>query len=453
MASQLRIDQEGLTDGVAGTSRTDGLATGALITLINTGSGSTTAFRLLWTPPGDTTAAASLVPSEDPKIWTFEPTPAKYGTYLIELIEDEGLVTELIERRAFVVRTPGLGLVIPALNERGDPKASLVISGNEQIEAADNNAVDYSDADLGALPYAAWWRSIHELILTVDTSGAGEAGPTGPTGPQGEQGPAGATGPTGPTGPQGEQGPAGATGATGPTGPAGSSGGASDPTYYEYREHMLSTGIAQSVAITLGTGGSTIDPVPSPGHPGVITNRVASATTGSASLFRFSANSNVQSSLHPHYVPALRAIVRRTSLTGMRWGFGICGPTQNGTLGTDGGMGSAWTINFATLSTGNWLCVTRGTDVGGITTHDLGVAPVSGTWYRLEIALNLPTNAEFYIDGALVHTATATLPSLANIVAAGFGHVAMINHRQAVGDGSDRLLDIDEVYYRALVAT
>jgi hypothetical protein len=425
MAAQLQIDQAGLPAGTPGKSRTDGLDTGALVTLTNTGLGTTTTFRLLWVPPGDTTAVSSLAATGDPKVWTFEPTEEVYGSYRIELVENEGLVTEKRERRVLVVRTPNLGLVIPALNERGSSKASLLEADAAIIEAAENNADDYGNEALNDLPYAAWWRSMHELATTVDGI-TGVEGPTGPTG---------------------------ATGPTGPTGPAGSSGGAADPTFYEYREHMLSTGIAQSIAITLGTGGSTIDPVPSPGHPGVITNRVASATTGSASLFRFSANSNVQSSLHPHYVPAVRAIVRRTSLTGMRWGFGICGPTQNGTMGTDGGMGSDWTINFATLSTGNWLCVTRATAVGGITTHDLGVAPVSGTWYRLEIALNLPTNAEFYIDGDLVHTATATLPSLADIVASGFGHVAMINHRQAVGDGVDRLLDIDEVYYRALVDT
>lgn len=425
MAAQLQIDQVGLPEGTPGKSRTDGLDTGALVTLTNTGLGTTTTFRLLWVPPGDTTAVASLAATEDPKVWTFEPTSEVYGSYRIELVENEGLVTEKRERRVLVVRTPNLGLVIPALNERGSSKASLLEADAAIIEAAENNADDYEDEALNDLPYAAWWRSIHELATAVDGI-TGVEGPTGPTG---------------------------ATGPTGPTGPAGSSGGAADPTYYEYREHMLSTGIAQTMAIALGTGGSTIDPVPSPGHPGVITNRVASATTGSATTIRFSANSNLQGSLHPHYVPAVRAIVRRTSLTGMRWGFGICGPTQNGTLGTDGGMGSDWTINFATLSTGNWLCVTRATAVGGITTHDLGVAPVSGTWYRLEIVLDLPDTAEFYIDGELVHTATATLPTLADIVASGFGHVSMINHRQATGDGADRLLDIDEVYYRALVDT
>lgn len=229
-------------------------------------------------------------------------------------------------------------------------------------------------------------------------------------------------------------------------------GGGSDASVYEYREHFMSVNSSQTIATQLGTGGSYIDPVPSAGHPGILTNRVASATTGSATLVRFSANSTVTCQLHPFFVPEMRMIVRRSSLTGMRWGFGICGVTQNGTLGLDGGMGSDWTINFATMSTGNWLCVTRATAVGGVTTADLGFAPVSGTWYVLRIVLNLPTSAEFYIDGVLVHTAVATLPTLADIAASGFGQVAMTNHRQAVGDGSDRLVDMDEVYYRMVVA-
>ncbi len=172
MAAQLQIDQERLTFGAPGTSRTDGDDDGSIVTLTNTGSGSTTTFRLLWTPPGDTTAVATLAATEDdPKVWTFEPTPERYGSYLIELIEDEGLVTEVRERRVFVVRTPVRGLVIPALNERGDPRASLVLSGTVQLEAAVNNAVDYtSEAFLNDIPYAAWWRSLHELTMAVDSS-------------------------------------------------------------------------------------------------------------------------------------------------------------------------------------------------------------------------------------------------------------------------------------------
>lgn len=172
MTALLKIDQAGLSAGVAGRSRTDGLATGALVTLTNTGSG-TTLMRLLWAPPGDTTALSSLAVTGDPKVWTFSPTASKYGTYLVELIADQGLVTEKRERRVLVVRTPNRKLVIPALNERGDNAASLLAAGQAQDEASNNNAVDYLDATLNGVPYAGWWRAIHEMMMALDTGIAG----------------------------------------------------------------------------------------------------------------------------------------------------------------------------------------------------------------------------------------------------------------------------------------
>ena len=169
MASQLQIDQATLSPtGTPGRARTDGLAGGQLVTLTNTGSGSTTLFRFLDIPPGDTTAVASLAATGNPKIWTFSPTASVYGSYLIELIEDVGLPTEVKERRVFGIRTPRLNLLIPALNEQGDRTASLINAGAAQIEAADNNADDHPDADLGARTYAAWWRWVAEITRALE---------------------------------------------------------------------------------------------------------------------------------------------------------------------------------------------------------------------------------------------------------------------------------------------
>src|SRR5262252_9924968 len=171
MPALMKIDQAGLPAGVAGEARTVGLATGALVTLTNTGTGSTTRFRLLWTPIGDTTAVSTLAATGNPKIWTFTPTANKPGTFRIELIQDEGLPTEVRERRVFRVRTPG-GLVIPALNELGDMNASLVNAGAPQIDAAEDNSDDWtSDTALNGRRYAAWWRALHEFILAVDGVG------------------------------------------------------------------------------------------------------------------------------------------------------------------------------------------------------------------------------------------------------------------------------------------
>lgn len=168
MTAQLKIEQAGRSEGTVGKSRTDGLDTGAEVTLTNTGSGATTKFQLLWVPPGDTTAVASLAATEDPKVWTFTPSENVYGSYRIELIENEGLLTEKRERRIFAIRTPNYGIVIPAFNERGSPNASLLAATEDIIEAAENNAEDYDDATLNDVPYAAWWRSMHELATAVD---------------------------------------------------------------------------------------------------------------------------------------------------------------------------------------------------------------------------------------------------------------------------------------------
>jgi hypothetical protein len=172
MSAFVKIDQTTLSAGVAGVSRTDGLAGGQLVTLTDVGLSNSTRFRVLWTPVGDTTAVSSLTQT-GPKTWTFSPTAARYGTYLVELIGDEGLPTEYRERRVLVVRTPTLGLIIPALNERADPAASLANAGAAQIEAADNNANDFtSNAVLNTLRYAGWLRALHEIIMQLD-SGAG----------------------------------------------------------------------------------------------------------------------------------------------------------------------------------------------------------------------------------------------------------------------------------------
>lgn len=115
MPAQLRIDQAGLPAGTPGKSRTDGLDTGAVVTLTNTGLGTTTTFRLLWVPPGDTTAATSLAATGDPKVWTFTPTEEVYGSYRVELVENEGLVTEKRERRVLDLVAASLGRDEPDL--------------------------------------------------------------------------------------------------------------------------------------------------------------------------------------------------------------------------------------------------------------------------------------------------------------------------------------------------
>jgi hypothetical protein len=246
---QLKIGQAGLPPGTPGRSRTDGKADGALVTLENVDPNGVTTIRLLWGPPDDTTAAPSLAPT-GADVWTFSPTAGCYGTYLIELLED-GLP---VDCRILGIRTPSKHLLIPAFNEVASKFASWVNDGDDQVALSQNNATDYANAALDALPYAGWWRSQHELYRAVESAGGvGPTGPTGPTGPiseplyygdtgaTGDTGAAGATGlqgiagapgdtgspgAAGPPGVDGATGSTGATGATGDTGPAGAAGAA-----------------------------------------------------------------------------------------------------------------------------------------------------------------------------------------------------------------------------------
>lgn len=198
---RLRFDQVGLPPGVAGQSRTDGLATGAVVTLTNVDADGLTSFRLLWGPPNDSTARSTLAATGGPDVWTFTPTVAAYGEYLVELLED-GLP---VEQRIFGVRLPTTGLLIPALNERASKTASWINDGDDQVELSQNNATDFGNADLDALAYAGWWRSQHQLYTCVEGlaagGGAGATGPAGPPGPEGPQGEPGDAGPPGPAGP------------------------------------------------------------------------------------------------------------------------------------------------------------------------------------------------------------------------------------------------------------
>lgn len=164
MTARIKISQAGLSAGVAGRSRTDGLATGALVTVEDVSGAGTSTFHLLWGPPEDTTSEASLAATGDPDIWTFSPTAAAYGSYVIELRED-GVP---VERRIFGIRTPANHLLIPALNERASRHAVWDNDGADQIELCEQNANDFPLSVLNSFRYAGWWRSLYELYRVVE---------------------------------------------------------------------------------------------------------------------------------------------------------------------------------------------------------------------------------------------------------------------------------------------
>lgn len=160
-----RIDQTGLSTGTLNVSRTDGLPTGAEVTITYVGRG-TFRPRLLWVPTGDTGSESTLAEST-PGVWTFTPTANTYGTYRIEGIENEGKSSERRVRRLLRVRTPS-GLIIPAFGERANSLATLVNSSASLIEESEDNAVDYSVAGLNDRAFAGTQRALEEAILAAD---------------------------------------------------------------------------------------------------------------------------------------------------------------------------------------------------------------------------------------------------------------------------------------------
>lgn len=176
MVAQMRIDQVGRPLGTPGFARTDGLATGALVTLTSTGGGTTHKFELLWVPPTDTVAVGSLTPT-GPTTYTFTPQAARYGTYRIQLIVDEGLSTESRSVRIFGIRTPNLGLLIPAANEVADPSATILNVTSALIGRSENNEA-YTPFLAGS-PFG-WHKALQDIILALDSVSGGGGPPTGP---------------------------------------------------------------------------------------------------------------------------------------------------------------------------------------------------------------------------------------------------------------------------------
>jgi len=170
LSARIQIDQVGLPAGVAGLARTDGLDTGALVTLTDTAGAGNSTFHLLWGPPDDLGAEASLAPTGDPNVWEFAPASGSEGSYVVELREN----AEPVERRVFGVRTAAKLLLIPAFAERASRHAGWSNDGIDQSELSDNNALDYGEASLNVVPYAGWWRTISELYRIVE---AGTGGP------------------------------------------------------------------------------------------------------------------------------------------------------------------------------------------------------------------------------------------------------------------------------------
>lgn len=169
MGAILTIDQAGLPPGVPGVSRDDGLDTGALVTLTNTGGGGGLEVKLLWVPPEDVTALPSLAQTS-PSTFTFSPTPLTYGRHRIEMVTDRGTPQEVRTVHTFGIALPN-GIVIPAANELADPSTTR----QNDLEAARREASE-SNAPFGPFvgrsPYG-WWPWINAVSRGVGASAPG----------------------------------------------------------------------------------------------------------------------------------------------------------------------------------------------------------------------------------------------------------------------------------------
>lgn len=160
-----RIDQTGLSAGQLGKSRTDGLATGATVTLTYVGYGSFRP-RLLWVPIGASSAPLTLT-EVSAGVWQFSPVAGAYGTYRIEGIENEGKSNERRVVRVFVVRTPS-GLIIPAFGERANALANITNASAATIDQSENNATDFANTSQNLVPWAGTARATHEWVTRLD---------------------------------------------------------------------------------------------------------------------------------------------------------------------------------------------------------------------------------------------------------------------------------------------
>lgn len=169
MAAQFKFDQAGLGAGAAGFSRTDGLITGALVTITRTAGGDPASCYLRYVPPEDDVAVGSLAhPTAD--TWTFTPKAGVWGKYLIELVTDEGTAQESRLRLTFGIRSPVAGLLRLAANETADRSAHLQNITADLIARSNSNEPHgpYGGGD----PFG-WLRDIDELIAYVETISAG----------------------------------------------------------------------------------------------------------------------------------------------------------------------------------------------------------------------------------------------------------------------------------------
>ncbi len=182
MSAKFDITQNTLPAGLGpGNAREDGVP-GELVTItIQDPSVTEVLVELEWTPPDDEVAFFNLTQNPANILeWTFTPDSNAInasGSYMIRAVTDASNPARRDEAElTFSIKTPNSGLVIPALNEPGNPLASLV---RPDSPGAANNVPflgpgrNVPGSPIANINFAAWWKSLADLILVVDGFGGG----------------------------------------------------------------------------------------------------------------------------------------------------------------------------------------------------------------------------------------------------------------------------------------
>lgn len=169
MAATILFDQIGLPAGISGRARSDGLDTGATVTITNA-SGQPCRCEFWWIPPDDTVAALSQNSAIQ---WEFDPEAARYGEYIVRMIEAEGTASETEDIKSFGVRLPSSGLLITGFNSKGDFDVNLASSGADKVQAALIAFQNEPLPDNGLIDYVNWWQSQRELYQLIESLALG----------------------------------------------------------------------------------------------------------------------------------------------------------------------------------------------------------------------------------------------------------------------------------------
>jgi hypothetical protein len=157
-------------------ARDDGLADGSLVTLTSLDHVDTFRFRFVWVgllPTPDTTSVASLQP-DGIGAYSFSPDPGVYGSWLIELITDEGTPGEDRSIKVWAVKQSPTAIRIPAPNEKGVPDAALFKNGPTEVARTDFNQAEASGPWVDGRT-VSWWLEFATLIFRFNGGGGGLA--------------------------------------------------------------------------------------------------------------------------------------------------------------------------------------------------------------------------------------------------------------------------------------